>query len=56
MSIEDIAAVAHPVLRHRLITNYNAEADGIGTDDLIDRLLEHVDPAIGTEVVDVVVR
>ena len=56
VGIEDIAAVAHPVLRHRLITNYNAEADGIGTDDLIDRLLEHVDPAVGAEVVDVVVR
>jgi hypothetical protein len=27
------------VLRHRLITNYNAEADGVTTDDLIDRLL-----------------
>ena len=54
--IEDIAAVAHPVLRHRLITNYNAEADGIGTDDLIDRLLEHVDPAASSDAVDIVMR
>jgi len=37
---EDIRAVAHPVLRHRLIANYNAEADGVSTDDLIDRLLK----------------
>jgi MoxR-like ATPase len=42
VTVDDIAAVAHPVLRHRLITNYNAEADGIGTDELIDMLLEHV--------------
>ena len=39
---EDIRAVAHPVLRHRLITNYSAEAEGITTDRLIDRLLETV--------------
>ena len=42
---EDIAAVAPPVLRHRLITNFNAEADGVTTDDLVDRLLEEVTPA-----------
>ncbi len=41
---EDIAAVAPPVLRHRLITNFNAEADGVTTDDLVDRLLEAVTP------------
>jgi MoxR-like ATPase len=39
---EDIFAVAHPVLRHRLIPNFNAEADGVRTDHLIDRLLETV--------------
>ncbi|MEX2673479.1 MAG: MoxR family ATPase [Phycisphaeraceae bacterium] len=38
----DIRAVAHPVLRHRLITNFNAEADGIDSDTVIDRLLAHV--------------
>ena len=36
---DDIKAVAHPVLRHRLITNYSAEADGINSDDLIEKLL-----------------
>jgi len=39
----DIRAVAHPVLRHRLITNYSAEADGVISDDLIDQLLEMLD-------------
>jgi len=40
VTAEDIQYVAHPVLRHRLITNFNAEADGVETDDLIDQLLE----------------
>jgi MoxR-like ATPase len=40
-STEDIRAVAHPVLRHRLITNFNAEADGKRTDDVVDWLLEN---------------
>ena len=39
---EDIAAIAHPVLRHRLITNFNAEADGVRPDDVIDRLLQEI--------------
>ncbi len=39
---EHVRAVAHPVLRHRLLTNYNAEADQITTDRIIDGLLEEV--------------
>ena len=42
VSIDDIRAVAHPVLRHRLITNFNAEADGVRADEIIDRLLAEV--------------
>jgi len=42
VSCEDIAAVSHPVLRHRLITNFTAEAEGITTDTITDRLLEHI--------------
>ena len=41
---EDVAAVAHPVLWHRFITNFNAEADNVSTDDLIDQLLSSVKP------------
>jgi len=41
---DDIRAGVHPVLRHRLIANFNAEADGITTDELIDRLLDTIDP------------
>ena len=39
---DDVRAVAHPVLRHRLRTNFNAEAEGITTDTLIDRLLRSI--------------
>ncbi|MCI0495736.1 MoxR family ATPase [candidate division KSB1 bacterium] len=38
--ISDIKAVAKPVLRHRLVTNFSAEADGVGTVEIIDRLLK----------------
>ena len=37
---EDIQAVALPVLRHRIIANFNAEADGISTDAIVEHLLE----------------
>jgi MoxR-like ATPase len=39
---EDVRAVARPVLRHRIITNFNAEADGITTIDIITRLLAEI--------------
>ncbi|MFQ5506454.1 MAG: AAA family ATPase [Planctomycetota bacterium] len=44
VSAEDVKAVAHPVLRHRIITNFSAEAEGITTDMIVDRLLEAIDP------------
>ncbi len=40
--ISDVRAVAFPVLRHRIITSFNAEAEGISTDDIIEKLLEEV--------------
>lgn len=40
VSTEDIRAVAHPVLRHRIITNYSASAEGITPDKVIDKLIE----------------
>jgi MoxR-like ATPase len=39
---DDVKAVAHPVLRHRLRTTYEADAKGIGSDQLVDRLLATV--------------
>jgi MoxR-like ATPase len=45
VAVEDIKAVAHPVLRHRIVTNFSAAAEGITSDKIIDRLLEEVDPS-----------
>ena len=39
VSTEDVQAVARPVLRHRIITNFNADAEGVTPDVLVDRLL-----------------
>ncbi|MBS0195761.1 MAG: AAA family ATPase [Planctomycetes bacterium] len=39
---EHVKAIAKPVLRHRLLVNFNAEADQITTDDLVDSLLNEV--------------
>ncbi len=39
---EDVRAVAKPVLRHRLFTNFNADAEGITTDRVVEKLLEAV--------------
>jgi len=42
VSFDDIRAMAHPVLRHRVLTNFHAQSEGITTDTLIDRLLDAV--------------
>jgi MoxR-like ATPase len=42
VSFDDIRTMAHPVLRHRVLTNFHAQSEGISTDTLIDRLLESV--------------
>jgi MoxR-like ATPase len=39
---EDIQAMAHDVLRHRILLNYEAEAEGITTDHVIDQLLQKI--------------
>ncbi len=40
---DDVKAMAHDVLRHRIVTTYEAEAEELTTDDLIDRVLEHIE-------------
>ncbi len=42
VSFEDIRALAYPVLRHRILTNFHAESERITTEQLIDQLLEAV--------------
>ena len=41
-AIEDVKAVAKPVLRHRIVTSFNAEADGVNTENIIEKLLGDV--------------
>ena len=42
VSVDDIRAVAPPVLRHRIVVNYNAQAAGESSDSIIKRLLNDV--------------
>jgi len=42
VSCEDVRAVAPPVLRHRILTNFNAEADGVKPDEIVRRLIEAI--------------
>ncbi|MEJ2237595.1 MAG: AAA family ATPase [Gemmatimonadales bacterium] len=42
VSFEDIRALAHPVMRHRILTNFHAESEQVTTDQLVDQLLEAV--------------
>ncbi len=52
VAIEDVRAVLHPVLRHRVVTNFSANAEGVTADVIVDRLLAEVDPtrAVGAGV------
>jgi MoxR-like ATPase len=42
VSTEDIRQVAIPVLRHRIVCNFNAEAEGVKPDDIVRRLIEFI--------------
>ncbi len=44
VSSEDIRALAQPVLRHRILTNFHAESEEVKPEDIIDRLLQTVTP------------
>ena len=44
VSFEDIREVAHQTLRHRLILNFEAEAEGITADTVIDELVMTISP------------
>ncbi len=46
VTTDDIRAVAPPVLRHRIITTFNAEAAGISADEIVLRLLTEIRPAV----------
>ena len=40
--VDDLRALAAPVLRHRILVNFQAEAEGVRSDDIVDRVLAHV--------------
>jgi MoxR-like ATPase len=42
VSTDDIRSVATPVLRHRIVTNFNAEAEGIKSETIIQKLIAHI--------------
>ena len=42
--LEDVRRLAHPVLRHRLVSNFHAEAENVGKDKIIDLILDEVAP------------
>ncbi len=47
VAIEDVRAVAAPVLRHRIVTNFSAAAEGVTSDRIVERLIAEVDPGAG---------
>ncbi len=42
VSFEDVRALAHPVLRHRVLLNFHAQSERVASDRVVDHLLEHV--------------
>ncbi|MEZ6103581.1 MAG: MoxR family ATPase [Pirellulaceae bacterium] len=42
VSVEDVRALVHPTLRHRILLGYRAEAEGVTVDAIINQLLDHV--------------
>ena len=52
VSTDDIRSVVHPVLRHRVLTNFNAEAEGVTSDELVDRLIQAVPAREGSSMSD----
>ena len=47
VNLEDIQSLAAPVLRHRILPSYRAEAEGITVEKIIDQLIDHVKPPLG---------
>ena len=47
VTTEDVQKIAHPILRHRILPTFSAEAAGMNSDKIIDRLLAEVPRAKG---------
>jgi MoxR-like ATPase len=48
VNLDDIRTLAYPTLRHRILLNYRAEAEGVRVEDVIRRLIETVKPPVGS--------
>jgi MoxR-like ATPase len=48
VTVDDIQRLAYPTLRHRILLNYRAEAEGIRVEDVIKRLLDTVKPPLSS--------
>jgi MoxR-like ATPase len=46
VAIDDIRAVAHPALRHRILLNFEGEAEGVDPDAIIEDILERIPEAV----------
>jgi MoxR-like ATPase len=46
VTTQDIQALAYPTLRHRILLNYRAEAEGINVAEVVKRLIETVDAPV----------
>jgi MoxR-like ATPase len=42
VTFDDIRALAHPVMRHRVLINFHAQSEGMSSDMIVDKLLESV--------------
>jgi MoxR-like ATPase len=48
VTVEDLRTLAYPVLRHRILINYRAEAEGVTVENVVDRLLEGMPAGLGS--------
>ena len=46
VALEDVQKVAIPVLRHRISTNFQAQAEGVNTEDIVQRLIRETPPPV----------
>jgi MoxR-like ATPase len=46
VTLDDIQALVPATLRHRVLMNYRAEAEGVTVEDVVDRLIEHIQPPV----------
>ena len=44
VSVDDLRALAKPVLRHRVLINFHGQSEGVGADAIVDAVLAHVRP------------